>query len=147
MYSCFIDESHGLLYLPKTFDPDSCALGLDPKDPTLRNVQVVALGISLLELSFNKPVGLLQLLEDDLDGPEGFLTRKSTAIRLLREIRVRESLNYFNAMRRCIYCDFDIFECNFRESEFREKYFRGVVAPLQEDVNSMMSTRQPRRRK
>ena len=44
-----------------------------------------------------------------------------------------ESENYAKAVLRCVRCSFDTFSFEFSDKEFRERFFEGVVLPLQAD--------------
>jgi hypothetical protein len=95
---------------------------------------VFALGVALLELSWGQSL-LTYKTPDDLDGQgmEHNMTEFSIAMRLADEIHTRESPNYTKAVARCIYCRFDTFTHDFDNKEFRERFYDGVIVPLQED--------------
>jgi hypothetical protein len=61
------------------------------------------------------------------------MTKASIATRLANELIKYESENYAKAVLRCINCSFDTFKFDFGDAEFREKFYEGVVVPLQED--------------
>lgn len=61
------------------------------------------------------------------------MTEFSIAMRLADEIHLRELPNYAKVAARCIRCNFDTFTCNFEDEEFRERFYEGVIVPLQED--------------
>ena len=95
---------------------------------------VFALGVALLELAHGAPILTFRQADDlNEDGKEDSMTEVSIATRLAHEINNDESENYAKAVLRCITCSFDTFSYEFDDSEFREKYYEGVVVPLQQD--------------
>jgi hypothetical protein len=95
---------------------------------------VFALGVVLLELSWGQPL-LSFTSPDDLndEGKVDSITEYSIATRLADAIRNRELQNYATAVARCINCRFDTFSYDFGDQDFRERFYEGVVVPLQED--------------
>lgn len=123
------------LYVSHTFTPSG---GLQQSSNNRRrcvkNEMVFALGVALLELSLGQPL-LNYTTPGDLDdqGNEDSMTVVSIATRLADEIHTRELPNYAKAVVRCIRCEFDTFNFNFKETEFRERFYDGVILPLQKD--------------
>jgi hypothetical protein len=100
----------------------------------VKNELVFALGVALLELSWGKPLLSLKAPEDLNDqGNEDSMTEFSIATRLADSIHNRELPNYAKAVVRCIHCNFDTFTYDFDDKDFRERFYEGVVLPLQED--------------
>lgn len=100
----------------------------------VKNEMVFALGVALLELTHGAPI-LSFKQPDDLneEGKEDTMTEVSIATRLAQEINEHESDNYAKAVLRCVTCSFDTFNFDFDDREFREKFYQGVVVPLQQD--------------
>ena len=122
------------LYVSHTFTPSGLQPASNNRRRCVKNEIVFALGVALLELSFGEPL-LNYKTPGDLNdqGQEDSMTVVSIAIRLADEMHTRELPNYAKAVVRCIRCDFDTFSFNFEETEFRDRFYDGVVAPLQED--------------
>jgi hypothetical protein len=107
----------------------------------VKNEAVFALGIALLELSWGESL-LNFTTPNDLNdqGIEDSLTEFSIATRLADEIHMRELPNYAKAVARCIHCSFDTFTHSFDDGEFRERFYEGVVVPLQDDYEYATGT-------
>jgi len=100
----------------------------------VKNEMVFALGVALLELTHRCPI--LSFKEaDDLNefGQEDMMTEVSIATRLADNLNSFESENYAKAVLRCIRCSFDTFTYDLNNQEFRERFYEGVVLPLQLD--------------
>jgi hypothetical protein len=105
----------------------------------VKNELVFALGVALLELSWGKPLLSLKDSKDLNDqGNEDSMTEFSIATRLADSIHNRELPNYAKAAVRCIRCTFDTFTYDFDDKDFRERFYEGVVMPLQEDYEYAM---------
>jgi hypothetical protein len=103
---------------------------------------VFALGVALLELAYGAPIlSFMELQDLNDDGKEDSMTKVSIATRLARQLNENESENFAKAVQRCIICNFDTFSFDFENKEFREKFYEGVVVPLQEDYEHVTGTR------
>jgi hypothetical protein len=122
------------LYVSRTFTSATPQASPSKNHRFVKNETVFALGVALLELSWRQSLLSLKM-PDDLDeqGKENSLTEFSIAMRLADEIHTRELPNYAKAVARCIRCSFDTFAYDFDDREFRERFYEGVVVPLQED--------------
>ena len=96
----------------------------------IRDEALVSLGLTLLELSFQRPLEQLRAPEDE-DTAE---TRKdwNTAKRLLKYVADENGEEYKNVVRRCLDCHFDVDEddATFENARFQQEVFETVVAPL-----------------
>jgi len=119
-------------YVSRTFAPDQDTAAHVRRNIYTRNEQVFALGVALIELAYGSPL-LSFIIAEDLDecGEVIPSTELSIANRLADRIGTREPENYANAVLRCIWCSFDTAKSDFDDSQFREKFFDGVVTPLQ----------------
>ncbi|KAF2468960.1 uncharacterized protein BDR25DRAFT_344152 [Lindgomyces ingoldianus] len=102
----------------------------------VKNSVVFALGIALLEISYGKPLSAFET-QDDLDDHENRnpLTEYFVADRLAEKIHVRELRNYADATRRCVHCIFDSSVYSLEDDDFRERFYQGVIVPLQQDYD------------
>lgn len=130
-------------FLSKPFIPPTCTiLPRRPTDepspsPQVRNKSIFALGVLLIELWFG------QLLEDlrkpeelDSHGQVNNITDFATARRLSEEIYREAGDWYGDAVRRCIYCEFDQRHNSLDSQTLKDAVHRGVVAPLEENLTS-----------
>ena len=119
-------------YVSRTFAPNQDTTVYMERNIYVRNEQVFALGVALIELAYGSPLLSFKLAEDlDEHGKVMPFTELSIAKRLVDRIGEREPENYANAVFRCIWCIFDTSKSHFDDSQFREMFFDGVVAPLQ----------------
>lgn len=120
-------------YVSLTFSPSAIQTAAKRRR-CVKNEQVFALGVALLELAHGSPL-LSHITPDDLndEGQQDSMTEVSIATRLADHINKFESENYARAVLRCIRFNFDSFSFDFKDKEFREKFFEGVVVPLQEN--------------
>ena len=63
------------------------------------------------------------------------------AYRLAEDLPSRELPNFADATRRCIECTFDSQKCSLDNDDFRERFYQGVVVPLQKDYDYVMGSR------
>jgi len=103
----------------------------------IRNQTLYALGISLIELWYKKPLQELYRPEDGpLDSGDpltSIMTEWNAANRLVDELYDDAGEKFTNAVRRCIRCDFDHRSSSLKDGEFQKAVYRGVVAQLQEN--------------
>ncbi|RYP18215.1 hypothetical protein DL765_004072 [Monosporascus sp. GIB2] len=99
----------------------------------IRNQTLYALGVSLIELWYGKPISQLHRPED---GPLGdSMTEFYTADRLVDELYNEAGGKYSDAVRRCIRCDFDRRAKNLEDIAFQRAVYEGVVAQLKENFD------------
>jgi hypothetical protein len=102
----------------------------------VKNATTFALGVALLEISYGNCLETFATPEDlDANGSSMLYTDYSIANRLVEGIHKRELPNYANATRRCIHCTFDSSVYNLNDDNFRERFYQGVVVPLQQDYD------------
>jgi len=101
----------------------------------IRNQALYALGISLIELWYGKPLAALQIREDqaELDA----MTEWNTADRLVEELYNEAGGRYSDAVRRCIRCDFDRRASSLVDVAFQRAVYQGVVIQLKETFDFM----------
>lgn len=104
----------------------------------IRNGVVFALGVALLEISYGKALSSFEKPDDIDEGGRQDLTALNIAYRLVEGLPGQELPYYANATRRCIYCDFDSPVCNLDNVDFRERFYQGVIVPLQKDYDYVM---------
>jgi len=121
-------------YVSQTFTSAAAARAAITRQRLVKNETVFALGVALLELAYGAPI-ISFVEEEDLneEGREDSMTKVSVATRLAHHLNMRESDNYARAVLRCVKCNFDTFAFDFDDAEFREKFYEGVVVPLQDD--------------
>lgn len=121
-------------YVSQTFSSSAAVTAASKRRRCVKNEMVFALGVALLELTYGAPVISFKEADDlNEEGKEDSMTEVSIANRLARELIEHESENYAKAVFRCITCNFDTFTFDFENGEFREKFYEGVVVPLQLD--------------
>lgn len=105
----------------------------------IRNQTLYALGVSLIELWYSKP---LQELYQPEDGPRAtgdprvdLMTQWHTADRLVDELYNDAGAKYTDAVRRCIRCDFDRRASSLEDSAFQKAVYLGVVSQLKENFD------------
>lgn len=130
-------------FLSKSFIPPTCSIlprrPTDEPDPSpeVRNKSVFALGILLIELWFDQPLEDLRKPEDfGLHGQVNHITDFATARRLSEDIYREAGDWYGDAVRRCIFCEFDQRHNSLDSQAMMEAVHRGVVAPLEENLRS-----------
>ena len=103
--------------------------------PVIRNSTIFALGIVLIELCFRKPLQSLRVAADlDADGKPTKLTDFYTASRMIDRVRSKAGAPWADAVRRCIYCEFDQHDTSLENEAFRQAVYQGVVKPLEDDL-------------
>ncbi|RYP33747.1 hypothetical protein DL767_004614 [Monosporascus sp. MG133] len=99
----------------------------------IRNQTLYALGVSLIELWYGKPISQFHKPED---GPLGDpMTEFNTADRLVDELYNEAGGKYSDAVRRCIRCDFDCRANSLNDIAFQRAVYEGVVAQLKENFD------------
>lgn len=102
----------------------------------VRNETLFALGIVLIELCLGQALESMRSPEDPLDATQkpNVLTNLSTSERLLESVYLEAGKRYGDAVRRCIYCEFDQRRTTLDDDDFRQAVYDGVVAPLEDDM-------------
>jgi hypothetical protein len=104
----------------------------------IKNSIVFSLGVSLLEISYGKALSSFET-PDDLDqGKRQQWTDYLIAYRLAEDLATRELPNFADATRRCIHCNFDSSVYSLKDDDFRERFYQGVIVPLQKDYDYVM---------
>ncbi|KAF2006150.1 hypothetical protein P154DRAFT_529843 [Amniculicola lignicola CBS 123094] len=105
----------------------------------IRNQTLYALGVSLIELWYRKPISELY---DPTDGPPfigdprvDLMTEWNTADRLAEELYHEAGGKYSDAVRRCIRCDFDHRANRLEDTTFQKAVYQGVVEQLKENFD------------
>ena len=103
--------------------------------PNIRDPFTFGLGILLIELCLGKSIEQLRIPSDlNPDGTEHVTTNFRTATRLLDDVYQEAGGRYGDAVRRCIYCEFDQRKANLEDPSFRRAVYEGVVYWLEEDL-------------
>ncbi|EPE36148.1 hypothetical protein GLAREA_05486 [Glarea lozoyensis ATCC 20868] len=127
-------------YISRTFK----VLDPETKDESIKHFSVIqnetifSLGVSLIELCFGSSLEALREEEDVSLNPQ--LTAYMTARRLLSQVYEESGNRYGDAVRRCVNCEFDHRKPSLEVETFRDKFFSGVVVPLEEDWTDFSST-------
>jgi hypothetical protein len=121
-------------YISSNFSSGSIVARLPSKHRLIKNGPIFALGVALLEISHGSRLGNF-VTSDDLDASGGrtALTDYLIADRLVEDIDKRELRNFADATRRCVHCNFDGAVYDLSDDDFRERFYQGVVVPLQND--------------
>lgn len=115
------------------------------EDPTVRhrNYGVFMLGVSLLELLFDKKITDLYTKKDlGKDGINEY-TMLTAATRLVEKAYEEAGERFGSAVRRCIFCEFDQRYNDVNDPDFRKAFYDGVVAPLGEHWRTFSGGRRP----
>lgn len=102
--------------------------------PLIRNKTVFDLGVLLIELCFRKSFKSLQAPEDEVKGMPAVFTDFITATRMIERVRNKAGASWGDAVRRCIYCEFDQSNTSLENENFRQAVYQGVVKPLENDL-------------
>ncbi|MCJ1381879.1 hypothetical protein MMC17_004991 [Xylographa soralifera] len=124
------------VYVSRSFPAVTSEGSQSMKKFPVRNVTLFALSIVLIEICLGQSLESLRSPEDPLDpeGRPGVLTDWSTASRMEDAVYREAGTRYGDAVRRCLYCDFDQRDPNLEDDSFRQAVYDGVVAPLEDDV-------------
>ena len=138
------DETRELkdrIYLSKPFPEKRSDEESRSEFPLLRNQTLFALGVVLIELCLGQTFEAMRDPSDplDRDGKANALTDWSTATRLLPDVFQEAGNRYSDAVRRCIYCDFDQRITSLENEGFKQAVYDGVVAPLEEVLRDFQS--------
>jgi hypothetical protein len=123
-------------YISGSFSPSSAIAQLPSRHRLIKNGPIFALGVALLEISHGARLNTFVTAEDlDASGGRTALTDYLTANRLVENIHKRELPNFADATRRCVHCSFDGTKYDLSDDDFRERFYQGVVVPLQNDYD------------
>jgi hypothetical protein len=114
--------------------PDTCKIS-SSMSRIIRNQALYALGISLIELWYGKPLSALQKTEDQAETDA--MTEWNAADRLVEELYNEAGSRYSDAVRRCIRCDFDRRASSLVDTAFQQAVYQGVVVQLKETFDFM----------
>ena len=118
-----------------------CANGDDPSVTTraltignhmIRNENLFALGLTLIEICFGKPFSALHRPEDK-DSIDHVANAKC-AFRLLAFVYDEMDGVYGDVVRRCLFQPFDVRHMDLNLEEVQQKVYAGIVAPLIENL-------------
>ncbi|ORY02186.1 hypothetical protein BCR34DRAFT_605666 [Clohesyomyces aquaticus] len=113
-----------------------------PQSPNLmsriiRNRTLYALGVSLIELWYSKPIRELYCPDDGSpysgNASVDLLTEWNTANRMVDDLYSDAGAKYGDAVRRCIRCEFDRRTNSLDDVAFQQAVYQGVVAELKEN--------------
>ena len=104
----------------------------------VRNETLFSLGILLIELCLGQSFESLRSPEDPLNAQKtpDIFTDWSAANRLLGSVYGEAGARYGDATRRCIRCEFDERETTLDNENLRQKFYDGVIIPLEDDVKA-----------
>ena len=136
-------DKSDLPYLSKHFVSPSCTnLLMQPTqnmEPSLgiKNQSIFALGVVLIELWFGKPFDQFRDPRDlGYNNAVNSLSDYATASRLIEDVYEEAGQWYGDAVRRCVYCEFDQRENSLNKGLMKEAVHRGVVAPLEKNLDA-----------
>ncbi|KAI9773016.1 MAG: hypothetical protein M1839_002246 [Geoglossum umbratile] len=125
-------------FVSKPFTPPTCrkqqAQGKGPVScpPRVRNQSTFGLAVLLIELWFGKTLEDLRIPADTNGQNEPNQTTDfATAMRLLDDVYSCAGVAYGDAVRRCLFCEFDQWPPNLETRAMKEAVHRGVVMPLE----------------
>lgn len=107
-----------------------------------QNSTIFSLGIVLLELALGKRLGSIRNAEKAASSStqQSALSDYETALQHLDAVRVEVGQNYYDAVRRCIKCEFMHPTLDLEDDEFRREIYVKVVELLEENCKTMNST-------
>jgi hypothetical protein len=128
-------------YVSKSFtSATNAAQFCGSKPRIIKNATILALGIALLEISHGKRLNAFETPDDlDSQGNRTPWTDYLIADRLVESIHTRELPNFANAARRCVHCNFEGAVYSLKNDDFRERFYQGVIVPLQQDYDYAMT--------
>ena len=104
----------------------------------IRNQSLFSLGVVLIELHFGQTLESLHPGTDGIDN-NGTSAAKNlvSAIQLLDDVYRQAGDWYGDAVRRCLYCDFDQRNTSLEDNAMNEAVFRGVILPLRDHLKAL----------
>ena len=100
----------------------------------IRNEDLFALGITLIELSLKQNLSEMRIPED-IQSTEA-MTNFNTAIRLVDKVYNESGTRYGDVVQRCLTCPFnlrDLRDFGLDNDEFQEAVFDHILTPLRQD--------------
>jgi hypothetical protein len=101
------------------------------------NPLVFALGLTLIELYYGRPLSSFASLEDlEAEGKETWqilATKRRIADRLI--LKLADLPAYSNAVKRCEWSKFTSLSSSFENKQFQREFYEGVIEPLQKITN------------
>ncbi|KAK5690320.1 hypothetical protein LTR17_025967 [Elasticomyces elasticus] len=136
-YDIIIFKKDGLLLAEYPFV--SAVMGAAPgrvvtnitQNPFIRNAAIHALGVLLVELCLGEAI------EDQVPGAANSSIMpllNFTAAYHLERVREKYGQGYLDAVRRCLYCDFNQPMTTLGNADFRKAVYAGVVVPLEKTI-------------
>lgn len=101
-----------------------------------RGENLLSLGLLLVELCFGESLEAMQKPEDSDDNASELQRQFNTARRLLYSIESETSLNYGDAVRRCLEYSSKYQEVNTEYDGFQREVFEDIVMPLRIDLDN-----------
>ena len=111
------------------------AAGMVPShSPAVRDGNLFALGLALIELCFGRPMHYLRRPEDD--GPDEAAANAKCAYRLLDFVYDEMDDVYGDVVRRCLFQPFDVRILNLDVEEVQQQVYTDIVSPLAENLDN-----------
>ncbi|KAJ8113436.1 hypothetical protein OPT61_g4439 [Boeremia exigua] len=126
-------------YISREFPSLGMKNSRNSKVRIIKNSMIFALGVALLEISHGKTLQQLATDDDLESGQRTAYTDYLVAERLAGGMHTRELPNYATATQRCVYCNFEASVFSLDDSDFRERFYQGVVVPLRKDYDYVVS--------
>lgn len=105
--------------------------------PGVRNSSLFSLGVILIELWFGKTLESLNTWIGSREDTRADTAKDVTvAFQLLDEVYSQAGEWYGDAVRRCLYCDFDRRSPDLKDNALKESVVRGVILPLKEHLKA-----------
>ena len=106
--------------------------------PGVRNHSLFSLGVVLIEIWFGQTMESLRKCSGVKETQQASTTKDlTTAIRLLDQIYRQAGDWYGDAVRRCLYCDFDQRNTSLEENNMKDSVYRGVIVPLRDHLKAL----------
>ncbi|KAK8057448.1 hypothetical protein PG996_011385 [Apiospora saccharicola] len=107
-----------------------------------QNSTIFSLGIVLLELALGKRLGSIRNVGkiESSSSQQSVLSDYETALQHLDAVRFEVGQNYYDAVRRCIKCEFMHPTLDLGDDEFRREIYVKVVELLEENCKTMNSS-------
>lgn len=103
-------------------------------NPMVREGNIYALGLALIELCFGRPLNNLRRPEDD--DPNEAAANTKCAKRLLDFVYDEMDDVYRDVVRRCLFQPFDVRDMNLNIEEVQQQVYTSIVSPLVENLNN-----------
>lgn len=137
------DQMLGQVYICKSLEqqdgvPTSANQATELSTPGVRNKCLFSLGAALIEVWFGQTMNELQVWEDVEQSSLHEDTQKiTTAFRLIDRIYRQAGDWYGDAVRRCLYCDFNQRHTELAHGSMKGAVFTGVLVPLIEHLKAL----------